>query len=107
MKNIVMFLKLAIAAFFVIGLDIIIPFSSSGGLGFVQKNGKWLLFVIGFVNVFIGGALSGGFLENDVREGFRYWFKPLSIDGKLNPTHAFAGLILVLNVLWITLGIEP
>lgn len=102
-----MFLKLAIAAFFVIGLDIIIPFSSAGGLGFVKVHGKWLLFVIGFVNVFVGGAISGGFLANDVKTGFRYWFQPLSIKGKLNPTHGFAGLIVVINLLIILLGIEP
>ena len=107
MKNLQMFLKLVVAAFFVIGFDIIIPFSSAGGLGFVKMHGKWLLFVIGLVNVFVGGAISGGFLENDVKAGFRYWFQPLSIKGKLNPTHGFAGLILVINILVITLGIEP
>lgn len=107
MKSLQMLLKMAVAAFFVIGLDIIIPFSSSGGLGYVKMHGKWLLFVIGFVNVIIGGALSGGFFEGDIRAGFRYWFQPLSIKGKLNPTYGFAGLILVINFLIITLGIEP
>lgn len=107
MKNVKMFLKLIVAAFFVIGLDVIIPFSSAGGLGFVKMHGKWLLFIIGFVNVFVGGAISGGFLENDLRAGFRYWFQPLSIKGKLNPTHGFGGLILVINLLIIIWGIQP
>lgn len=106
MENLKMFLKLAIAAFFVIGLDIIIPFSTFG-LGYVQIHGKWLLFVIGAINVFVGGAISGGFLENDLGAGFRYWFQPISIKGKLNPTYGFAGLILVINFLIITWGIEP
>lgn len=108
MATLKMILKLIVAGFFVIGLDIIIPFSSSAGLAFVAKNGKWLLFVIGFVNVFVGGAISGGFLENDVRTGFAYWFRPITNNkGQLNPTHGFAGLILVINLLIITLGIEP
>jgi hypothetical protein len=107
MATLKMILKLLVAAFFVIGLDIIIPFGSASGLGFVARNGKWLLFVIGFVNVFVGGGISGGFLQNDISEGFRYWFRPLSVKGKLNPTHGFAGLILIINLLIIILGIEP
>jgi len=107
MATVKMILKLLISAIFVIGLDIIIPFSSAGGLSFVKMHGKWLLFVIGFVNVFIGGGIAGGFLENDLRTGFEQWFKPLSIKGQLNPTHAFGGLILVINLLWIILGVEP
>lgn len=102
-----MILKLLVAAIFVIGLDIIIPFSSVKGLAFVKAHGKLLLFLIGLVNVFVGGGIAGGFLTKDFKAGFSYWFKPISIDGKLNPTHAFGGLILVINVLWITLGIEP
>jgi hypothetical protein len=107
MKNLLMILKLLAAAIFVIGLDIIIPFSSAGGLGFVKMHGKWLLFIIGFVNVFVGGGIAGGFLDNDLKAGFRYWFQPLSDKGKLNPTHGFAGLILVINLLIIIFGIEP
>jgi hypothetical protein len=107
MNNLKMFLKLLFAAVFVIGLDIIIPFSSASGLEYVAKHGKWLLFVIGFVNVFIGGGISGGFLQKNIADGFRYWFQPLYVDAKLNPTHGFAGLILIINLLIITLGIEP
>ena len=101
-----MFLKLVIAAFFVIGLDILIPFTTFA-LPFVQAHGKLLLFAIAIVNVFIGGALSGGFLDNDLGQGFRYWFMPLSIKGKLNPTHGFAGLILIINLLVIIFWVQP
>jgi hypothetical protein len=107
MPTLKMIFKLLMASIFVLGLDLIIPFSSAGGLGFVARNGKWLLFVIGFVNVFIGGALSGGFLHNDIREGFRYWFRPLSEKGKLNPTHGFAGLIFIFNLIEIIWFIQP
>jgi hypothetical protein len=100
-------LKLAVAAIFVIALDIIIPFSSAGGLGFVKQHGKWLLFVIGFVNVVIGGAISGGFWSKSIKTGFENWFKPTIIKGQLNPTKVFAAITLVFNVLAITLGVEP
>lgn len=100
-------LKLAVAAIFVIGLDIIIPFSSAGGLGFVKQHGKWLLFVIGFVNVFVGGAISGGFWSKSIKTGFENWFKPTIIKGQLNPTRVFAAIALVFNLIVIIGGIQP
>lgn len=106
MEFLKMVLKLLVAGFFVIGLDILIPFTTFG-LDFVQEHGKLLLFVIGAFNVFVGGGLSGGFLDNDLKVGFNYWGKPLSINGELNPTYGFAGLILVINVLEILFVIQP
>jgi hypothetical protein len=105
MNNLKMFLKLIPAAIFVIGLDIIIPFSTFG-LGFVQAHGKVLLFVIAIINAFIGGGISAGFLDKGIKSGFLYWKFPLSVDGELNPAYAFGGLSLVISVLW-TLLIQP
>lgn len=105
MNNVKMFLKLLPAAIFVIGLDIIIPFSTFG-LGFVQSHGKFLLFVIAIINAFLGGGISAGFLDKGVKSGFSYWRLPLSIDGELNPAYGFGGLSLIISVLW-TLLIQP
>jgi hypothetical protein len=105
MNNVKLFLKLIPAAIFVIGLDIIIPFSSFG-LGYVQAHGKLLLFVIAAVNTFIGGGIAGGYLSNNLKTGFENWFKPIQSKGELNPTYGFAGLVLVISILWILL-IQP
>ena len=101
-----MIYKLIIAAFFVIGLDIIIPFNSVTGLTYVKAHGKWLPVLISIINVFVGAGIAGGFLNKDIPSGFRQWFMPIQHQGKLNPTYGFAGLIAFIHVL-IIIGIEP
>jgi hypothetical protein len=105
MNTVKMILKMILAAPFVIGLDIIIPFSTFA-LPFVQAHGKLLLFGIALLNAFVGGGISGGFLDKRVKTGFSYWGKPLQVNGELNPTYAFAGIILVISIAW-TLCIQP
>lgn len=102
MNNLKMFLKLIPAAFFCIGLDIIIPFSTFA-LPFVQAHGKLLLYVITIVNVFVGGGIAAGFLDKGAKSGFDYWKYPIQINGNLNPAYGFGGMILVISVLWTLL----
>lgn len=106
MQTVKMILKVILAGLFVIGLDFVIPFNSAAGLNYVKVHGKLLLFFIAAINVFVGGGISGGFLSNNIKIGFQQWFMPIQVRGELNPTHAFAGLIAVINVLFIIL-IEP
>lgn len=101
------FIKLLVAAFFVLALDIILPFSSAAGLDYVKAHGKLLLFGIGLLNVIIGGGISGGFLDDNIKTGFSYWFKPIKDQKSWNPTYGFAALILIGNLLVIIFGIEP
>jgi hypothetical protein len=108
MKTFLLFLlKLALAAIFALALNIIIPFNTASGLGFVKMHGKWLLFAIGFVNVYVGGALSGSFLSKSIRTGFKNWAQPTVIRGQLNPTRLFAAIILIWNLIVIIWGIQP
>ncbi|THU34235.1 hypothetical protein FAM09_24770 [Niastella caeni] len=100
-------LKLIIAAIFVIGIDILIPFSSANGLEFVKRHGKLLLFVFAIINVYVGGAISGGFWSKNIKVGFTNWLKPPIIKGQLNPTYAFAALALLFNLLVVISWIEP
>jgi hypothetical protein len=102
-KTFLVIIKVIAAAFFVIGLDFVIPFNTAGGLNYLRDNGKWLLFIIAAINVFVGGGISGGFLSNNVKAGFRQWFMPIQVKGELNATYAFGGLIAVINVLFILL----
>lgn len=102
------YLKLFFAAVFVLGIDILIPFTTNWGLNYVVNNGKLLLFGIALVNIFVGAGISGGFFEKDVSTGFKYWFKRTFTDtGKINPTHGFAVIITVINLLIVLFWIEP
>lgn len=100
MNNVKLLFKLLFAGIFVIGLDIIIPFNTFA-LNYVIAHGKALLWLIAIINVYVGGGISGGFLDKGVKTGFYYWGKPLQIDGELNPTYAFAGLIAVISTAWV------
>lgn len=103
-----LFLKLLLVAPFVLALDILLYFLSAKGLAYVQVHGKLLLFAIAAVNVVIGGALSGGYLEKDIAAGFRYWFYPIrDKKGRWNPTYGFALLTLIINLYVVIFGIEP
>jgi hypothetical protein len=99
--------KLAIVALFVIALDIIIPFNSATGLAYVKTHGKLLMVVVALMNVFVGGALSAGFLSKDIRVGFTYWFMPVVIKGKVNPTYAFGAIAFFFNLGVVIWGVQP
>lgn len=103
MQTLKLILKIIVASFFVIGLDIVIPFNSAGGLNYLKEHGKWLPFLIAGINTFVGGGIAGGFLSNNIKAGFQQWFKPVQVRGELNATYGFAGLIAVINVLFILL----
>lgn len=105
MKTIQLVLKLLVAAIFAIGIDQVL-FITSGGIEFIQQHGKLLPVFVGILNVIVGGAISGAFFSPDVKSGFKLWLQPTRIRGSLNPTHAFATIILLWNVLIVTVFIE-
>lgn len=100
-------LKFVLAALFGLGLTILIPFTTDGGLTYVKDHGKLLLFVIGIINTVVGGALSGGFFTKNGKTGFTYWLMPTFYKGSINPTRAFGALISLWNLFVILFFIEP
>jgi hypothetical protein len=101
LKNILM---LIVTAFFAIGIDILL-FNSTAGLNFLAAKGKFILYVIAAVNVFVGGALAAGFLSKDLKIGFKLWFrKPYGKEfrHKINAAYGFGVLIFLWNLFMIS-----
>lgn len=99
MKVLSVIAKIVLAATFALGLDFL-PFISAGGIDYLVAHGKTVLCFIVPLNVFIGGAVCGGFLSKDgIKEGFKNWgltpYDGDSKDSKINPTYGFAILILI------------
>lgn len=99
--------RFILAAAFILALPILFPFTSASGLDYVKAHGKFLLFVIGLVNIFCGGALAGGFFSKDPMDGFKYWFVKSSDNGSINPTYGFGAIALIWNLIVIIFFIEP
>lgn len=99
--------KFILAAVFCLGLTILIPFTSAKGLDWVKEHGKLLLFVIGIVNVILGGAILGGIFSKTYKNGFALWLKAPTIKGEINPTYGFGAIVLVWNLIVILVFVKP
>jgi hypothetical protein len=111
LKVLLIVAKAILAASCALALDIIIPFASSNGLDYLKVHGKFLLWIIGILNIFIGGAACGGFLSANFLDGFRWWFVKAynpanNREYRINPTYGFAIGVFVINLLVIAFGIE-
>lgn len=98
--------KFLLAAITCVALDILIPFTSAAGLDWVKEHGKLLLFVIGAVNVIVGGAILGGIFSKSYKNGFELWLKPVTIKGEFNPTYGFGAITLIWNLIVILFFVE-
>lgn len=99
--------KFLLAAVTCLGLTILIPFTTANGLNWVREHGKLLLFVIGAVNVFVGGAILGGIFSKTYKNGFELWFKPITHKGELNPAYGFGAITLIWNLICILFFVQP
>jgi len=99
--------RFILAAAFILALPVLFPFTSAHGLDYVKAHGKLLLFAIGLVNVFCGGALAGGFFSKNPIDGFKYWFGHSSDNGSINPTYGFGAIALIWNLISIIFVVEP
>lgn len=99
--------KFILAAVTCLALTILIPFTSAAGLDWVKEHGKLLLFVIGIMNVIVGGAILGGIFSKTYKNGFELWLKPIMIKGEFNPTYGFGAITLIWNLICILFFVQP
>lgn len=84
-----------------LGLIIFIFFIFVVGLDWVKEYGKLLFFVIGIVNVIVGGVILGGVFSKMFKNGFELWLKLIIVKGEFNLIYGFGVIVLIWNLIVI------